>query len=647
VCVADKNSGIVKDYKSMNLPRFHRSSRILFLLSAVLSIIGFQSAFAQNNFGFARPINPEWFPDDPRQWSQYEQSVWVSDLSQIREPNALVTGRREKGKWKVLPFEIGDLKGNALSAYSLTDPQKVQIPLNTKGWHAIYIGLSTVSGGITKAQKSGIQAKLRDDDAFRRMHNNMQLTKTRGDVVQEQLLTIADLNSADTIEIKPLPHTAATVMYIRLVPLTKKEQNAWQLEEKNEAFRSAVATYDGHSWILPYRPQTASDLRSSFVDMKHTDFGQWWFGVTGADLVMYPSKVGTIAGASTLDFPNAHHQAYTDSVKELLANGVNPLLVARESARDQQREFHVFIRPQAWGASLPFEETFDSKFYRDHPEWRCVDREGRQTMHMSWAIPEVRAQVLEVFREAVEICDPDGVGIFFNRGMPLMLWEKAFAEQFQLEYGLDIMSVEAEDQRILQLRAKIMTEFMTDLREMLDELGMKNGGKRYAISATTFTAERFNKRFGLAPDIWVKKGLVDQLGVIVSNYTSDGNVKYVPPDMAYYQNIVKGSAVPLIPFVVAWSTTLWTNGDPADLCRLVLEWYDHGADAIGVWDPKQVDSGYGSDVYQGQPIDLLGYLGHRELLAYWAKNGVPLPYNQLVTKLGENDYSPWYPNTGY
>ena len=86
---------------------------------------------------------------------------------------------------------------------------------------------------------------------------------------------------------------------------------------------------------------------------------------------------------------------------------------------------------------------------------------------------------------------------------------------------------------------------------------------------------------------------------------------------------------------------------PADLCRLVLEWYDHGADGIGVWDPKQVDSGYGGDVYQGQPIDLLAYLAHRELLAYWAKNGVPLPYNQLVTKLGDNEYSPWYPNTGY
>ena len=103
---------------------------------------------------------------------------------------------------------------------------------------------------------------------------------------------------------------------------------------------------------------------------------------------------------------------------------------------------------------------------------------------------------------------------------------------------------------------------MTDLRDMLNEIGQQRGGKHYAISVTTFTAEHFNIRFGLTPAAWIKNGLIDQLGVIVSNYTSDGNVKYTPPDMAYYENVVQGSKVPLFPFVVAWNTSLWTNGGP-------------------------------------------------------------------------------------
>ena len=606
-----------------------------------------EKAAGPPSLGFKRTINPAWFPDDPRQWSTYDRSVFLTDLSKVEERAALVTGQREKGKWKVLPYEAGGLKGKALSIYFSTEPPPVKIRLGTRGWHAVYLGLSTVSGGITTAQLSGIAAKLGRSDAFLRLQNNMRLTSTRGDVIQEQFLAVANLEPDEVLEIKSMPNFAATVMFIRLVPLEDAERRAWLEDGRDVARRSTVATWDGHSWIWPYRPQTAADLRASFTGVDRTDFSQWWFGVTGADLVNYPSKVGTIAGATTKDFPTEAHANYSRSLMQLLANGVNPLLVARDAAREQGREFHVFIRPQAWGASIPFEETFDSKFYLAHPEWRCVDREGRPTMHLSWAVPEVRQQVLAVLRETVEMSDPDGVGVFFNRGMPLMLWEKSFSERFRGEYGLDLMAVEAEDSRIHRLRGRIMTDFMKELRAMLDPIGAARSGKRYKISATTFSAERFNTRFGLDAEAWVQQGLVDQLGVIVSNHTTEGKVQYPPPEMSYYQKVVEGSKVKVFPFVVAWSTKLWTNGDPADLCRLVLEWYAKGADGIGIWDPEQRRSGYGDNIYQGQPMDVLSYLNHRELLAYWAKHGVPLPHTRLVTRLGENEYSPWYPNTGY
>lgn len=604
-------------------------------------------AAGKTDFGFKRTINPEWFPDDPRQWSQYKRSLLIADWAQVEERDALVTGRREKGKWKVLPYEIGTMKGRALSAYYSTNPPPVRLPLGgIKGWHAVYVGLSTVSGGIVAAQPSGIMARLGGEEVFRRMKNNLRLTSIRGDVAQEVLLSVANLDASDYLEIKPYPNLPATVMFVRLVPIGDEERLAWEADGADVARRTAVATFDGHSWIHPYQPRTAEDLRGVFRGFERTDYGQWWFGIMGADLVCYPSKVGTIAGAETKDFPTAGHGEYTRSLQHLIDNGVNPLLEARNAARAQGREFHVFVRSQAWGASIPFEETFDSKFYRDHPEWRCVDREGRRTMHMSWAVPEVRRQILAVFREAVEMSDPDGVGIFFNRGMPLMLWEKAFSERFQREYGVDIMKVDAEDRRIHELRGKIMTEFMAELRAMLDGIGAAKGGKRYKISASTLAAERYNTRFGLDLKTWVKRGLVDQFSPMAAYYTAVPGQAYAPPDMAYYRSVVKGSTVKVFPYVVAWSTKLWSEPNPKGLCSLVLQWYKDGADGICVWDPHP-ESGYGDNVYQGQPFDLLAYLNHRELLAYWAANGVPLPANRLVTKLGENEYSPWYPNTGY
>lgn len=619
---------------------------MLFLCSALGPAILIRAAAPAPDFGFARPVNPRWFPDDARQWRGYGQSVLLTDLSRAEPAAALVTGKRQKGKWKVLPLETAEFKGRALSVYKSTNPVPIRIALGPTGWHAVYVGLSTVSGGLHVAQKSGVRAKLGSADVYRRMGNNLSLLEPRRDVIQEQFLTVANLRSGETVEFAPLYATAATVAYIRLVPVTETERLAWEQDLAKTSRRTASATYDGHSWLWPYHPRQAADLSENFEGLQQTDFGQWWFGVMGADLVCYPSKIGTIGGEGTEDFPTEHHEAFTQSVLALIENGVNPLIVASQAARKQGREFHVFARPQAWGASIPFEETFNSKFYLAHPEWRCVDREGRRTMLMSYAVPEVRRQVVDILREAVVMGDADGVGFFFNRGMPLMLWEKPFADQFRAAHGVDIMSVSAEDFRIYELRAKIMTGFFREVRAMLDELEKGRNGKRYSISAATLTQQRFNERYGLDVGTWVKEGLVDQLAPIVAFHTGDGVSKYAPPDIPYYRRVTRDSKVRIFPVVMAWETRLWTSGPPEELCKLIGRWYEEGAHGITVWDPE-VDKGYGQNVHQGNVIDLLGYLGHRELIAYWGQHGVPLPNNIPITKLDENEYSPWWPSIGY
>jgi len=603
------------------------------------------AAIPATGFAFERAFNPHWFPDDARQWSAYDQSVLITDFSRAEPVSALTTGKRQKGKWKVVPFETAGFAGNALSIYQHTRPVPVIIKLGRTGWHAVYVGLSTVSGGINLAQPSGVRCKLGSSGVYRRIANNLKLLEPRRDVIQEQFLTVANLGSDETAEFAQLSSLPATVAYLRLVPLGESERLAWERDSLGTDRRTSAATFDGHSWIWPHEPRRAEDLEENFEGFQQSDFGQWWFGILGADLVCYPTDVGTIAGIGTEDFPTEHHGSHAKSVLALIANDVNPLKVASATARSQGREFHVFVRPQAWGASIPFEETFNSRFFLDHPEWRCVDREGRKTLFMSYAVPEVRRQIVDVLREAVEMAGADGVGFFFNRGMPLMLWESPFADRFLATYGVDIMSVGEEDFRIHELRATIMTELLREVRDMLDEVG-RNGGRRLTITAATLTQQRFNERFGLDVDTWVAEGLVDQLAPIVAYHTSDGVNKYGPPDLDYYRRVVRGSEVKVYPVVVAWSTQLWNNGKLEDFCRLLTRWYGEGADGIAVWDPE-VERGFKNDMHEGTALGLLGNLGHRELIAYWAAHGVPLPNSFPLTKLGENEYSPLFPNTGY
>ena len=601
---------------------------------------------AVNNFGFERSINPKWFPHDARQWSGYERSVLLTDLGKAEPSTGLATQLRKKGKWYVLPYETAGYKGKALSIYPYTEPLPVRLPLEVTGTYAVYIGLSTTPNTTDRIYLgNSIRAKLGSATVYRRMANNLKTLEPNRDVITEQFLTVAEITKGETVDIASFPLMPATVTYVRLVPVTEVERRAWLNDSTSSKYRTSIATNDGHSWIWPYRAREEQDLMQPLDGFQNTDFAQWWFSPPGADLVSYPSKIGTIPGEGTQDFFRPLDEEYTKSVKTLIAKGVSPLLVARKAAKQMGQEFHFVVRPQGFGASMPYEGAFNSKFYWEHPEWRCIDREGRQAMYMSYAVPEVRRQVLAIIREAVETADPDGVGFFFNRGVPLMLWEKAFAERFKAEYGIEVLKVEAEDSRIYVLRGKIMTEYLRELRSMLDDLQKSKKGKRYTISASMFTEKRINTAFGLDVETWIKEGLIDQIAVAsAKTFYDNGDL---PPNMEYYRRIVDGTKVKIFPMVKAWDITNWNRTAQLDeFCREVLKWYKDGVDGFAVWDPEN-GAPFRQNPAEGDSLDLLRYLGHRDLIAYWAEHGVPKPISTPLLKLGDNEYSQWVPNRGW
>lgn len=568
----------------------------------------------------------------------------ITDLAPEASSAILARERRAKGKWRVLPYEMTDFKGQALSVYPRTNPPRIRVPLPAQGWHAVYVGLCTTPNATDRIYEgNAVRAKLGSATVYRRLSNTLKPGALLRDVVQEQFLTVAHLPPGETLDLTPFPLMPATVMYVRLVPLTDTERLAWEREARSH--RTNIATNDGHSWIWPYQPRELSDLLQPSAGFEHSDFAQWWFCPLGADLVTYPTKVGTVASEDTTDFFRSLDEEFDRSIRHLLARGVNPLLVARKGAADAGQEFHFVVRPQAFGASMPYEETFNSRFYRNHPEWRCVDRQGRQAMYMSYAIPAVRKQVLDVIREAVESADPDGVGFFFNRGVPLMLWEKAFSDRFMEKFGFALRDVPAEDDRIHALRSEIMTECMRELRAMLDQLTKKRGGRRYTISVTVFTNKKINDTFGLDVARWSREGLIDQLALAFAPTYFDKGDRL--PDMSYFRQITAGTSVRIYPMVTAWDLMAWhPTGKLTDFCRLAGQWYEDGAAGIAVWDPEN-GAGFRNYPAVGDSMDLLRYLGNRELIRVWARDGVPIPQGFPIVRLGENEYSEWLPNRGY
>jgi len=418
-----------------------------------------------------------------------------------------------------------------------------------------------------------------------------------------------------------------------VVPLNEAEAQASRATSKH---RMSIATFDGHSWIWPFKPSTAEEFRG----FEGTDIGKWWFQITGADFACYPTKVGTYPGEGTVDFPNGTYANYTRSLETLFKRGINPLKVARDAAKTQGAEFHVMLRPAGWVGSMPYEETFNSKFFYEHPEWRCIDRDDTPTFYLSYAIPEVRRQLIEIFRETLEL-QPEGVGFVFNRGMPLMLWEDAFCTRFKAMHNADAKAVEDDDPRIHATRAAIMTDFMAEVRALLDETAAKQGRKeRYEISLGTFAKEADNQRWGLDLPQWIQRGFLDDIAVTWFAYHTSFEKAPGQIDMAYYQRITNGTSTKTYPVVITWKT-----GKPMELCQKAAAYLTAGASGIAIWDP-QVQLGW-AEGSSGNVFDILGKLGHRDDLLRWAKSGVPQPLSIPLTQLDENYFSRWFPNMGF
>jgi hypothetical protein len=168
------------------------------LAAGAILCVGAAAEGPAGNLGFNRPINPHWLPLDARQWSGYDHSVLLTDLAQAEPGSRLCHGRRQLGKWFVLPYELADFKGTALSIYPATSPAAVRISTGgAVGWHAIYVGLCTTPENLNKLYDGdSIRARVDSGAPFRRIANNLKQVEPRRDVVAEKFLGIGGRNRA-------------------------------------------------------------------------------------------------------------------------------------------------------------------------------------------------------------------------------------------------------------------------------------------------------------------------------------------------------------------------------------------------------------------------------------------------------------------
>lgn len=568
------------------------------------------------------------------QWQNFKQAERITDLTRCLPADAL-SDRRQHNKWKVFEYETADFSGKCISVGRESSAPDLTLKLNKQGWHAVYIGLSSITD-LVRPAKNNVEVKFTSDPAYTRLSNRLDLGPQRRDVLEEVFLGAADLTNND-LQFSTVYHMPARIHYVKTIPLTDEEVARLNADRTQKKTKTAVATFDGYTWIHPFRPQNRADLAATFSAYRDSDFKTWWFQVGGADLVHHPSQVGNLMGGHLDTFPREVDREYVESVRHLHQQGIDPLKVAVEEAHRQQAEILICLRAAGWKAAPPWEEFFMSEFYEAHPEWRCIDYDGTPTMHLSYAAEEVQDHLIEVYREALQR-GADGAGFLFHRGMPMILWEEPFCQRFIKEYGKDPRKLAEDDPRVLKLRATIVTEFMRKIRKLLDEVATQRGtpSRRLKLAVSTFSTPADNRKFGLDVERWIDEKLIDQIGIAWFAYYTSG-LKSRSGDTAYYARITEGTDVKIFPFYIGWKM------ESADsLLKAVARDYEQGADGIAVWDPNQFLTWQkGRSPYW----PLVSKLGHRQQIS--AGSLIFKPTAIPLTRLGKNYYSRWYPNTGF
>lgn len=568
------------------------------------------------------------------QWQNFQQAERITDLTRCTPADAL-SDRRQHNKWKVFEYETAEFSGKCISVGRESSAPDLTLKLGKQGWHAVYIGLSSITD-LVRPAKNNVEVKFTSDPAYTRLSNRLDLGPQRRDVLEEVFLGAADLTDND-LQFSTVYHMPTRIHFVKTIPLTDEEVASLIADRTQQKTKTAVATFDGYTWIHPFRPQNRADLAATFSAYRDSDFKTWWFQVGGADLVHHPSQVGNLMGAQLDTFPREVDREYVESVRHLHQQGIDPLKVAVEEAHKQQAEILICLRAAGWKAAPPWEEFFMSDFYEAHPEWRCIDYDGTPTMHLSYAAEEVQDHLIEVYREALQR-GADGAGFLFHRGMPMILWEEPFCQRFIKEYGENPRQLAENDPRVLQLRATIVTEFMRKIRKLLDEVSTQRGtpNRRLKLAVSTFSTPADNRKFGLDVERWIEEKLIDQIGIAWFAYYTSG-LKSKSGDTAYYARITEGTDVKIFPFYIGWKM------ESADsLLKSVTRDYEQGADGIAVWDPNQfVTWQKGRHPYW----PLVSKLGHREQIS--AGSFIFKPTAIPLTRLGENYYSRWYPNTGF
>ena len=574
-----------------------------------------------------------WASVSAANWARAANAVVLSDMSRC-EPAGALSPDLKRGHWKVIPYEAGGIGGNLIWACADADAPEMQLPLGATGWHAIFVGLY-------EASLAKCQAWLKLDSDAAPVPRETGKAPTYWSM-QEIFFKVADIKPGERLRIRPMAYAAGpskgcSLAYVKLIPLSPAEIAGYQADRGDASRRRLIATCDGSSFLTVRRP-TLEELLAEVELYRDTDFGTLILHTGGSDQVCYPSRHGSLLAAGNESFPDPGYANAAQAIRELARQGINPTQTLIRAAHDIGMTVHVGIRPALWTYYEPFTAYFESPFYRAHPQWRIIDRDGTPVARMSWAVPQVRQHLLDVLREAVAF-GADGAHIVFNRGFPVTLFETPFCRLFQEQHGLDPRTLDEADPRIWKLRADIVTTFVRETRTMLDEEQVRRGdGKRLEISLSVLGNEYDNQQYGLDIRRLADERLVDEIYPSIHQW--DFGATKQTWDLEFFIEACAHKSVRVSPMISTSAILVPNYYTWEKFLQFGLDFFEQGADGIMFWDPAVQ---LAQDPAPPFLWNVISRYGHIDELRARLKSEPPKPVLLPVRRIGDSRLDARFP----
>lgn len=270
-----------------------------------------------------------------------------------------------------------------------------------------------------------------------------------------------------------------------------------------------VGNDDGFTGFFSGKYQSADDLRQQIRGFADVPVAVLEWCIASGSRTNFPARSTELIGSGVTEFPRRGDKLAADTLHRLAREGTDTLAVVAAACRETGLACYASLRMNGdynagWmGETLP--RMFNSNFWWEHPEFRVRGKAGEDRTKLSYAFPEVRAFKLALLREAAER-DIDGINLDFLRHPDFFGYEPPLLQAFQSRHGVDPRTLPANDSRWFQFRAEIMTDFVREVRRLLDAAGEKKG-RRLGLSARLDW--KAYRSWGCDLETWLKEDLLD------------------------------------------------------------------------------------------------------------------------------------------